>query len=99
MKELTGEDRIWLSALLLVVAEQDERFVKIKHRNGERDKRTRQRIAEEAREFVASDNFVTMCDVFGFNPEVLRSKTPQQAYEAYKRVVNDDLEIEDNKWL
>lgn len=95
MKELNGEFKLWLASLLLVVSECDARFVKIKHRNAARDKRTKEHIAEEARAFVLTEEFSIMCRVFGFNPEEIRSKTPEEAFRAYRRLVSDELVIED----
>lgn len=96
MIELTPEHRLWLSALLLVLSERDQKFIKIKHRSGDRDRRTKQHIAEGAQLFVESDDFNTMCKVFDFNADELRSKTPQEAYDAYRRVIDNNIEIEDN---
>lgn len=94
MTELTPEHRLWLSALLLVLSERDPKFVKIKHRSSERDQRTKQHIAEGAQIFVESDDFVTMCLVFDFDADELRLKTPEEAFIAYKKVIDNNIEIE-----
>lgn len=98
MRELSEESRLWLAVLLLVLAEREERFVKIKHRNSERDRRARQGIAEGARSFVSSVDFATLCGIFGFNPEVLRARTPEECYRGYQKLMSDDVAMEEDQW-
>lgn len=87
--KILPEQRFLLSAVLLCVAEQETQFVKIKHRTSDRDQRTRQKISETAREFVQSVGFDAMCYNAGFDANYLRSKTPAEAYQAFKRVESD----------
>lgn len=88
--QIEPESRLLLSAILLVIAEQDEKNVKIKHRASERDQRSKKRIAEGAKIFVASSGFDGMCEAVGIEPEHLRVKSPQQAYKAYQKLVSDE---------
>jgi len=88
--KIEPEQRLLLSALLLVVAEQDQNYVKIKHRKSARDTRARKFLAEEARLFVASEEFNVMCEAAGIDSDGLRAKTPAEAYKAYLKIAANE---------
>lgn len=44
---------------------------------------------------MESDDFVTMCLVFDFDADELRLKTPEEAFIAYKKVIDNNIEIEE----
>lgn len=86
------EKRLWLSVLLLVVAQQEVKFARQGSTTTERRKKIPEQIADEARHYVSSPQFTTLCQRINLEPKRLRSLTPAQAYEAYKKLTSDDFD-------
>jgi hypothetical protein len=88
-----GEKRMLLAAVLLAVAQQDAKNVKWLNVRPSRVERISEAIAEESRDYVASDAFAEMCKHVDADPEVMRELNPDKALEAYNRVcANEGLQ-------
>jgi|SRR5579883_2659516 len=73
-REMQGEELLWLTVVLLALAEQDERNIS-KSYGGQRV----EAIAEQARRFCASADFDGCCRAAGVAPHLFRSLTPEKA--------------------
>lgn len=81
---LQPERRLWFLVVLQTVAEQDEKNVLVAGKdfyNG-----TRARLAQEAREIVASDDFIEMCELAGVSHIKARKLTPERAQIAFTAI-------------
>ena len=90
---LLPEQRIILAALLLAVAEQDIKFVRVKTREPARTFRVKSRLSEAAKEFVWSEEFEDMASEINMNADRLRVY-PEKAYRAYQKLISDSGEFE-----
>jgi hypothetical protein len=88
---MTSEGKVWLAAVLLAVAEQDPQFVVTAGSKGTCE-RQRQRIPEEARRFVQSEEFEKYCEFAGLTPEFARQLSPEKAHRAYRVLAMTPLE-------
>jgi hypothetical protein len=88
---MTGNCRFLLAALFLSLAERDAANVKVKNREPRRTARLKNRIAEQAREFVASEGFDEWCEQLHLTPSVLRRLDPSRANIGYLRIVANQL--------
>lgn len=86
------EKRLWLSVLLLVLAQQEIQFARQQSTAAERRKKIPEQIAEEARLYVRSSQFDTLCHRINLEPDRIRRLTPEQAFAAYKRLTSDDFD-------
>lgn len=88
---MTGDTRFLLAGLFLALAEQDAQHVKVKNREPRRTQRLKNRIAEQAREYVASQGFKELCEVLNLTPEKIRCLDPQRANVGYLRLIGNQL--------
>lgn len=83
--QLSPEQRVLLSAVFLVLAEQDELLIRAyTAKDG-----PRYQIADDAREYVASEDFNIMCSHIGVDTAYVRSMTPREALDVFEALNND----------
>lgn len=83
------EWRLNMAVLLQAVYEQDESLTLVAS-SGDRTVEHK-RIAEEAKRYVASDDFTELCNLVGVDASFLRSLTPNKARIAYSRLMDNKL--------
>jgi len=88
---MTGDTRFLLAGLFLALAERSPDHVKIKNREPRRTARLRNRIAEQAREYVDSEGFVELCETLNLTPANLRRLSTNKANIGYLRLISNTL--------
>lgn len=90
---VNAEKRLWAVVVLQAIAEQDEQNVVMPSHH-----KYRSRLAQEARDWVASEAFDEACEIAGFDASSFRKLTPQQAEIAREKLARgDDLKEESNE--
>ncbi len=84
---MLAEKKLLLASLLNAVAQQEAKNVKYLNAKPSRMARISEQIAAESRLYVASEGFEEMCEMVGVDAAELRKKNPDDALEAYQRVV------------
>lgn len=93
MGSMTNEQRLLLCVLLQAVAEQSPEYV-LSDTSSKKRQRARERMAHEARTFVASSEFEEMAEFVDIPLELLRSLEPFQASRALAILSDPDADIE-----
>jgi hypothetical protein len=88
------EWRLNMAVLLQAVYEQDESLTLVASSGDRTAEHTR--IAEEARQYVASDDFTELCNLVGVDASFLRALSPNKARIAYSRLMDNKLSGLDN---
>jgi uncharacterized metal-binding protein len=81
------EWKLNMAMLLQAVFEQDEQYCNVASSMQYRVA-TKTRLAEEARKYVASDDFIEMCNLTGVDASFMRALTPYKAREAYSKLMD-----------
>lgn len=84
------EWRLNMAMLLQAIYEQDEKLCLVDG-NTLRRPATQKRLSENARKYVASDEFTEMCNIVGVDVSFMRSLAPDKARIAYSKLMDQQL--------
>jgi uncharacterized metal-binding protein len=83
------EWKLNMAMLLQAIYEQDENLTLVA--GGVDRVSEHKRLAEQARQYVASDEFTEMCNLVGVDASFLRALAPNKARIAYSRLMDNKL--------